>query len=435
MYDIFSLPDITFPDGFLWGSATAGHQIEGDNIHSQKWEQEHADGWVLSGKACDHYHRFREDIDLLVRFGHQAFRMSIEWSRIEPEEGQWDEEAVAHYVQVLELLKESGIKVFLTLHHFTHPAWFERKGGFAAPENLPYFLRYVDFIVPRVFRYVDSWNVINEFNKHGDRHDASFKFTMLRAHAGAFHRIKQYGDTPVSTAHAACSYVPFRFRDRGDNAMADYLDFTSHEFFFHALRTGELVYPFTDARFDPELKGAIDYWAINYYTRDLVDSRKAGGRGRFAHKTLRMIDMDFYLEEMYPEGLITQLERVNDLPVYITENGCCCNDDRFRIVYIALHLCALKEAIDRGVDVRGYFYWSLLDNYEWGSFIPRFGLIDVDFETFVRTPKPSASLYRDIIRKNGVSRSMLQEYLSELPSLKNGKGNIRPETRPAICRQ
>lgn len=153
----------------------------------------------------------------------------------------------------------------------------------------------------------------------------------------------------------------------------------------------------------------------------MVDARKGGLEGsRFKHKELKMIPMNFYLEEMYPEGLIANLERLTDRPIYVTENGCAAVDDRFRIVYLALHLSALKEAIDRGVDVRGYFYWSLMDNYEWGTFIPRFGLVDVDFASFRRTPKPSALFYRDIIRGNGFEGGTVQRFLKELPVLHEG---------------
>jgi beta-glucosidase len=162
----------------------------------------------------------------------------------------------------------------------------------------------------------------------------------------------------------------------------------------------------------------VDFWAVNYYTRHMVDARRAGLEGpRFKHKALKMIPMDFYLEEMYPEGLVANLERLADRPAYITENGCSTSDDRFRIVYLALQLSALSEAIERGVDVRGYFYWSLMDNYEWGSFVPRFGLVAVDFETFQRTPKPSALFYREVIRRNGFDGEMIRRYLPELPTL------------------
>lgn len=172
-----------------------------------------------------------------------------------------------------------------------------------------------------------------------------------------------------------------------------------------------------DAEVDPLVKDTCDYWAVNYYTRQMCDARRAGNEGaKLAHKKLRLIDKDFWFDEFYPEGLITSLERIADRPIIISENGCSCDDDRWRIVYLALHLSAMREAIDRGVDLRGYFYWLLMDNYEWGSYKPRFGLVDVDRRTFARTPKPSAWFLRDIIRANAMTPAMLREHLADLPS-------------------
>jgi len=416
----------------LWGSATAGHQIEGDNIHSQVWFDEQQDSFwqddperkikSTSGKACDNYRLYREDVDLLAELGHRGYRMSIEWSRIEPVEGQWDEIAVDHYIDLLSRLNQRGIRVFVTLHHFTHPHWFEKLGGFRKRDNLRYLERYFEYIIPKVSEYVSGWNVINEFNLWGGlnptQEAGAYKFNMLRFHALGYHLIKQYSSAPISSAHAFIHWFPRRYHDILDRRMTDLADLVTNEFFFHALRTGELVYPSLDCEYDPQVKGTYDYWAVNYYTRHMVDARQAGLQGpRFKHKELKMIPMDFYLEEMYPEGLVANLERLTDRPVYITENGCSATDDRFRIVYIALHLSALKEAIDRGVDLRGYFYWSLMDNYEWGTFVPRFGLVEVDFHTFQRTPKPSAWFYRDIIQNNGFGGETLKRYLNELPTL------------------
>ena len=432
MYDVFSLPPISFPQGLLWGSGTSGHQIEGNNIHSQAWYKEQHEDFSCSapehairapsGKACDHYRLYRQDVELIATLGHQAYRMSIEWSRIEPREGHWDHDAVAHYLDLLELLTAKKIKVFVTLHHFTHPLWFDQLGGFAAANNRRFFERYLSFLLPQISPYVSGWNVINEFNQWGGLSAgasvASLKFNMLRVHALGYHLIKLHSSAPVSSAHGFIHWFPRRFHDTLDRRMADFADFTTNEFFFHALRTGELVYPGVDAEYDPDVKGALDYWSVNYYTRHMVDSRLANLDGpRFRHKRLRMIPMDFYQEEMYPEGLIANLERLTDYPVYITENGCCADDDRFRIVYLALHLSALHEAIERGVDVRGYFYWSLMDNYEWTSFIPRFGLVAIDFSTFERSVKPSALFYREVIANNGFGGASLHRYLDALPTL------------------
>jgi beta-glucosidase len=432
MYDVFNLPSVTFPKDFLWGSATAGHQVEGDNIHSQAWYEEQQESFwegdpgrkirAVSGKACDHYRLYREDVDLLAELGHQGYRMSIEWSRIEPTEGHWDKEALNHYVDLLKRLDERGIQPFVTLHHFTHPLWFEQLGGFRKRENLRHVERYLKYLLPKISDHVKGWNVINEFNLWGglsaNPEAGAYKFNMLRFHALGYHLIKQYSSAPVSSAHAFIHWFPRRYHDDLDRRMTGYADLLTNEFFFHALRTGELVYPYMDSEFDSDVKGAVDFWAVNYYTRHMVDARRAGLEGpRFQHKLLKMIPMDFYLEEIYPEGLTANLERLADRPVYITENGCAAEDDCFRIVYLALTLSALKEAIDSGVDVRGYFHWSFMDNYEWGSYIPKFGLVAVDRSTFKRTPKPSAYFYREIIRRNGFDGGTVSKYLNELPIL------------------
>ena len=140
MYDVFSLPSIAFPKGFLWGSATAGHQVEGDNIYSQRWQLEQQGKFdEPSGRACKHYQLYTSDVDLIRSLGHQVYRFSVEWSRVEPVEGQFNEDALYHYEDLTEKLKQAGIQSFVTLHHFTHPLWFENMGGFCKMENLRYF--------------------------------------------------------------------------------------------------------------------------------------------------------------------------------------------------------------------------------------------------------------------------------------------------------
>lgn len=421
MYDIFSLPEIKFPDGFVFGSATAGHQVEGGNVNSNWWASEQVPGKVAekSGRACNNYELYRQDVELVRSLGHRAYRMSIEWSRIEPAEGKFDGAAMEHYVDLLARLQAAGIAAYVTLHHFTHPQWFEALGAFKKLSNMHYFERYVNYAVPKIAQYVDCWNVINEFNLGSWEGRAEEKLNFLRYHARGYHLIKQHSKAPVGSAHAFIHYFPFRFNDRLDRAMTELQDWRDNEFFFHAVRTGEIAYPFRDAEYDAEVRGSSDFWSVNYYTRHMVDGRLANLDGRrFRHKELKMIPMNFYLEEMYPEGLISNLERLRDKPVHITENGCACDDDRFRIAYIALHLTAIREAIDRGVDVKAYLYWSLMDNYEWGSFVPRFGLVDVDRETFARTPKPSAYFYRDVIEAGGMNQDIIRRHISELPTMK-----------------
>ena len=420
MYDIFSLPEFEFPENFLWGSGVAGHQVEGNNIHSQYWWEENNTERFSekSGMTCNHYKLYKEDTELMRSLGHKAFRFSVEWSRIEPSEGCFCEEAIEHYIDELRVLKENGIKTFVTLIHFTVPMWFEKLGGFTKMENLKYFERYVKRVVSKIHQYVDFWNVINEFNLGNSEKQILHKLNSIRYHATGYHIIKEFTDNPVSSAHALVYYMPYQAYDKFDNIMTEYRDWQDNEFFFHAIRTGEIVYPGKDAYFCKDIKGTCDYWSVNCYVRDMIDSRIASGSGkRYDHKILKMIDMPFYLEEMYPEGMLAILTRLKDLPVYITENGCSCDDDRFRIVYLSLYLSSLNDAIKLGVDIRGYLYWSLMDNYEWGSYKPKFGLVSVDRETFARKIKPSALFYKEIIEHNGLNQNTIRKYLKEIPSL------------------
>ena len=408
------------PENFLWGSGYAGHQVEGNNKNSQNWKREIELKYKeKSGMACNSYELWKTDVDLAEQAGLQVFRTSVEWSRIEPCEGHFDQKAAGHYVAMFAELKTRGIKVFVTLVHFTHPQWFQELGHFTKLENRKYFERYLEFIVPLIAPYVDFWNVINEFNLGNTAQQVKFKLASVRFHALGYHIIKKYSDKPVSSAHALVQYMPKRPFDRWDRVMAEYDDLRDHEFFFHAIRTGEVLYPFKEGVYAPEVKDTADFWSVNSYVRDMIDARRAGGKGeRFEFKQMKMIPKNFYLEEFNPECIINNLSRLTDKPVYITENGVCCNDDRFRIIFISEYLSAVHEAIKLGVDVKGYLYWSMLDNYEWNSFLPRFGLYNVDFNSFERTPKPSRDFYREIIKQNGINQKLIRSYLNEVPSLK-----------------
>ena len=415
MFDIFSLPDVRFPDGFLLGAGYAGHQVEGDNVNSQYWAQEQEGRFEeLSGKACNSYELWETDVNICEENKLGAFRTSVEWSRIEPVPGQFSKEALEHYVRLFASLREKGIKVFATLVHFTVPLWFYELGSFRKLDNLRYFERYLEYVVPAIAPYVDFWNVLNEFNLT----PPEFKLGALRFHALGYHVIKKYSDAPVSSAHALVQYVPIRSSDRWDRAMTEYKDLCDHEFFFHAIRTGEILYPGRDGEYDASVKGTADYWSVNSYVRDMIDARQASMRGkRYDFAKMKMIDKDFYLEEFNPECIVANLTRLTDKPIYITENGLSCNDDRFRIVFIAEYLAAVNEAMRLGADVRGYLYWSLFDNYEWGSYKPTFGLYSVDRNTFERSAKPSAAFYREIIENNGVTKELIKKYLGEIPTL------------------
>lgn len=420
MLGIFSMSPVRFPENFIWGSASAGHQIEGDNIHSSNWYREIAEHYEEpSGKTCDFWNRWKEDFALLSDLKHQMFRMSIEWSRIEPEEGRHDENALKHYLSMFEELKKRGIKLCLTLHHYSHPQWFEEKGEFRKAENIRYFVRHAEYIIPQIAQYVDLWNIFNEINTSDSYELFERKTNCMAAHAQVAALIRAYSSAPVSTAHAMVPYFPSDPDNEFDITRTRISNWVVNDFFYHAIRTGEVLFPYRDAVEVPGLKGSCDFWSINYYTRHFISAkRKFEGAKRRECCKIRPIDRDFYLEEFYPQSFTDGLCRLKDLPVYISENGFCCDDDRLRILYIGRHLQALEEAIRRGCDVRGYLYWSLFDNYEWMSFVPRFGMVGVDFNSFERTLKPSACFFREIIENNGFDCELMLKYLPEFKDWK-----------------
>jgi len=427
MHDILSLPDLSFPEGFLWGSSTSAYQIEGGNIHNDWHRGEQAGRFSAAcGKACNHYELYKEDIDLLKQLGHQVFRLSIEWSRVEPREGDFDAAAIEHYTDVCRRLVEAGIRPWVTLWHFTNPIWFADKGEWHKEENVPCFLRYVERMVAALAPYVDVWLPINEYNffsgapnPPADHHRlANYAFNLLFADAGAYDIVKSHRDVPCASPMAYLTLCPRRPHDLFDRTLTDYADWAANGWYYHAIRTGELVYPFTDVRECPRVKGRADFWAVNMYSRDLVDSRAASCRGpRHLHSGLRInrahADKPW---EITPDEILANLMRLKDKPVYVTENGCNTDDDRFRTLYIALHLAAIRQAMDFGLDVRCYLYWSFLDNFEWGSWAPKYGMVGFDTATFERRPKPSAAFFRDVIRANGLSGDLIRKHLPRLPS-------------------
>ena len=433
VFDVHQIPAFTFPPGFLLGSGAASYQIEGGNRHSYLWRDEQAGKyWVdnprithPSGATIDFRNRWQADVDLVAALGHRAWRISLEWSRIEPEEGCFDESEIDWYRQVLERLQAHGISIFLTLTHISLPKWFMDKGGFDRRENIPAFERYAAKVVPRLSDLVSWWNVLNEFNGGRFTRDGLSKFANLRAHAAGYHTIKRWSKAPVSSAHALTHWMPRRAEDPFDRAACVLLDQLTNGFFFHAIRTGELVCPYTDSESAPEVKGTCDFWAVNYYTRTLADARRSnpGDGAKPTFLRTRCLPFEgFYTEEWYPEGLVHELDRLRDRPVLITENGLASADDRLRIAYLTLHLAAVAEAIARGVDVRGYLYWTTFDNYEWYSKAPRFGMVHVDFTTQVRTPKSSAAFYREVIAAHGCSPELLARHLPSSPSMADADG-------------
>ena len=406
-----------FPPGFLVGAASAAHQVEGGNRWNDWWEFEQSSRLPpRSGEACRHYELYESDFDLARSLGHNAHRLSIEWSRIEPREGEWNEDALAHYGAVVKALRDRGMEPVVTLHHFTNPAWFACRGGWIRRESGQYFARYVRRVAQQLATHVRFWVTINEptvYVKHayvvGDwppcvrkswTSAAQVLLNMGRAHAAAYGILHEARpDAMVGIAHSAPYVVPCDPTRLADRVTSRLRDFTLNHAFFTLLGRRPAV--------------VLDFVGLNYYARQVVRWRPVvgpaalfGSECRDDHHGQRRQFTQLGWE-VYAPGLRETLIlfRRYGVPLIVTENGIATSDEEARSDYLRAHVEALGQAIQVGVPVLGYFYWTLMDNYEWvegrGA---RFGLFEVDFATQERTPRPAASLFEAICRGGGPAR-------------------------------
>lgn len=391
---------IKFPHDFFWGAATSAYQVEGNNIHSDWWQWEKTAGKECSGDACRHYELYERDFDIARDLHHKAHRFSVEWSRIEPEEGHFSEEAIRHYRDMLRALKARAIEPIVTLHHFTNPAWFLKLGGWENDRSVAFFLRYCEFVVHALAEHVRFWITINEptiYVSHAYlfgvwppqvrslRRMLRVEKNMLRAHIKAYRLIHEIykkvsrPDPAVSLAHHIMALVPCTPSFKNRFAV----------FLRHKLFNERYLDEFIRCK-------ALDFLAVNYYSRQLADPKRWGVRNLLAdvctgdHHPVKKNSLGW---DIYPEGLFQLLLKLKKykLPIMVTENGICTSDDALRWEYIRGHLEAIHRAMEAGVPVTGYLYWSLVDNFEWDKgFGPRFGLIDIDYATQKRTVRESA---------------------------------------------
>ena len=416
-----------FPPDFLWGASTSAHQVEGGNTNNDwaAWE-EAGRVHVPAGLACDHYHRFHEDFDLARNLFHNAHRFSLEWSRIEPEEGRFSDEALRHYREVLEALRARRIEPVVTIHHYTIPRWLAEKGGWDNGEIEQYFIRYVKRVVVAYGDLVRWWITLNEPvvqvfkgwligqwppGRVGD-YPRAFQAIrhMLRAHVLAYHAIHEHRpDAMVSVAKHCLALTPNHPHNPFDVISTWSRDFLFNNLFIEALHTGWLALP---GQFFERLPfgRTLDFIGINYYTRDFV--RNTGltlpgivGLSGTLENERKIGKRNGLGWEVYPEGLghFLRVFRRYKLPLLITENGVPTNDEDDRWGFIHLHLWQVMRAMSAGIPVVGYLYWSLLDNYEWADgYNPKFGLIGVKFATQDRIVRPSARWLADVIEKRSL---------------------------------
>lgn len=438
--------DLAFPDGFLWGTATAGHQVEGNNIHSNWWTWEQlglVDDGTTSGRAVDYWNRWQEDHALAEQLGLGVFRLGLEWARIEPARGRFDDEALAQYVEMLADLQRRGIKVCLTLNHWVIPQWFAESGDWLANDAIERWERFVRYVVPAVGPYVTLWVTLNEPSvpylvgnfigyhppmKHSPRRAFAVFESLLRAHTVAYHAIHELvpeapGGEPTAVGVATAYQFIEPYHESGvlrplENFVCRIVRYSSFDAWDNALKTGEYRSLTGRRRRIDGLAGSYEFVGVNYYTRVSVSLRPSTlanvKSGEFAAPPgVEITEMGW---QVYPPGfreILTRVAAKFDAPIYITENGCCDSGDDARRRYLVTHLAAMHAAIADGADVRGYMHWSFTDNFEWREgFAKRFGMIQVDHDDpdLLRVPRETAAMLSEIASGNALTDDISTRY-------------------------
>ncbi len=424
-----------FPRGFLWGTATAAHQVEGQNTNNT-WAEWEALGHTRgrAGRACDWWAgRWKEDLDRATEGGQNAHRFSVEWSRIQPTPDQWDEEALDHYRRMARGMVERGLMPLVTLHHFTDPLWFAEHGGWEATDAPQRFARFVRKVVSALREYVSHWVTINEPNIYAALGYASGEFPpglqdprraqrvlvgLLRAHAAAYHAIHEV--QPEARVGYAWHYRPMQAaRPRHPlDRLARRVQYNAFNMGFPtAIVTGVFRSPLGRVRL-PEARGTQDFFGLNYYSADVIRFSWRRRHHLFAQR-VHPPGSDLSPGGMIanrPEGLFRSLKWASQFgkPILITENGVEDEADGLRRRYLAQHLRATWQAINFNIPVKGYFHWTLVDNFEWErGWEQRFGLWALDTTSQKRSKRPSADFYAEICRANALTSEMVERYCPE----------------------
>lgn len=409
----YNLPMKKFPEGFYWGAATASYQVEG-NIENTDWAKAAKEDRVPpAGRLADHYNLYEKDFDIAKELGHNAHRISIEWARIEPREGEFDEAELEHYKEVLRALRARNLEPFVTLWHFTLPLWFSESGGFERKDSPEIFARYCSKVASSLGEFCHNFSTINEPNVFGSN-------GWLR---GSWPPFKRFALTDlVSITNSGKIFEPestkglkplfLYWRVMKNLALAHNAAYTAikknnprldvgvvkHVIYFHSNRNplnilkARLANYFWTDIFMRRTYKYCDSIGLNYYFH-----KKFGDK-----EIYKKTDMDW---DIYPEGIYGALQILwrYKKPLYITEAGIADAEDKYRADYITKQVEATKKALERGMDVRSHMYWSLIDNYEWALGIEKkFGLVEIDYETLERKIRPSAWIYKELIEKNSL---------------------------------
>jgi beta-glucosidase len=428
------------PKNFFMGSATSAFQIEGGDQNNTWYRWCLSPGRIHDGSNCiraiDHWNRYPEDIQIMKELHHDIYRMGLEWSRIEPERGKFNEAAISHYRDEISLLLQNGIKPLVTIHHFSNPLWFEDMGGWESTDAVMLFTRYTRYVVEGLGDLVSDWITINEpsvFLIYGYAYGTwppgktnimsmlKAARNMVKAHIQSYREIHQIraqkqfvGKTMVGAAHHLRIFDPEG--DKLQNKIpAKLIQYMSQDMFLKSMAYGKLVFPLGFGNYPLGRGKFFDFLGINYYSRDMV---------RLAFDPANMFGKLLVKEnapvnelgwEIYPEGLFRLCRKYYaqyQTPIYITENGICDGHDTMRAKFIYDHLQQIARLIHDGVPVERYYHWTLIDNFELADGESgRFGLIANDFETQKRTIRKSGRFYGEICERKAVTAEMIEKYL------------------------
>lgn len=413
--------NLLFPDNFLWGASTSSHQVEGNCTNNwSTWEtsqrriadltkkgliEKYTKENFVSARAADHYNLYEKDFDLAKKLGHTATRLSIEWSRIEPEEGKFNTKELDHYKKVITYLHKKKITPFVTLWHWTIPQWLEKQNDWETKKIVTYFKRYAGVVAGHLKDDVNFWITINE----------PIVFTKQAYLWGGWPPQKHNPLTHYKAIeHLAESHIQAYSTIKSINPKAN-IGIAKNNVFFEAYKN-RLV--------NKGIKKFLDWWWNDRFLTKIEKHQDFIGLNQYFHYRVNygfdnseknvVSDLDW---ELYPDAMLETLIDLKkyEKPVYITENGLADAKDNRRIWFILEILLCIHEAIQNGVDVKGYLHWSLIDNFEWDKgFWPRFGLVNIDYKTQKRTPRTSAYFYKEIIEHNGISTEIVKKYGKQL---------------------
>ena len=433
-WDKINTEKMFFPENFIWGTSTAAHQVEGNNTNNNWYEWENSlnqngksniHNNDKSGEAANHWDMYRDDISLMKELGVNAYRFSVEWSKIVPKEGLIDENALDHYRDVCIALIDSGLTPVVTLHHFTNPIWFEKLGGFEKEENIDHFIEFSEIVFNHLSDIVKYWCTINEpavYVSQGyfygvfppGKKDPKLAGIVMRnllfTHIKAFHHLKGLENGEIAQIGLVKNITQFDPLRRW-HLLDWYFSKILNDIF-----TNSTIDLFLNGKFNFYLPGMVnisdsnsnaigsaDFIGLNYYSRWHVKGHLSPTSPFTFEKRKQDIQTDMPYS-IYPEGFYKALNDISKLniPIIVTENGIADDKDDRRETFINRYLYALNKSIDDGMDIQGYFYWSLMDNFEWAEgYSMKFGLYEVDFNTQIRKLRNGSLAFKRAINRNG----------------------------------